>query len=1054
MKLSRIAIHRPVFTIMITLIVVILGGVSLNRLSIDLMPDITYPTLSISADYENASPEEIEELITRPIEEAMSAVPGVEEISSYSTEGRSNVRVSFAWGTDLDAAANDIRDRLDRVIRLLPDNVDRPRLRKYDLASFPILILGASSNLDPIQMRRIIDDQVKYRLERIPGVAAIDIWGGLDREIHVDIYADKIKALELPLDQILSRIKAQNINLPAGIIDRGNYEVTVRTPGEYTNLEQLSNTVISIREGAPVRIKDIAGVEDSWQKVRRIVRVDGQSGVRLSVNKQSGMNTVEVAKKVLQEIERINHDIPQINLTPIIDTSDYIQRSITNVGSMAMYGGLLAILVLLFFLRDIRSTTIITTAIPISIIATFALMYFGDFTLNLMTLGGLALGIGMFVDNSIVVLENIFRIRESGEGSEQAAVIGSEEVASAIIASTLTTVVVFLPVVFVRGMAGVMFRQLAYVMSFSLLCSLAVALTLVPVLAAKILRPTMIDASVDETLGHKILRVSGLFFKRMEDSYKRLLHFALDRPALVVATAVLLLVGSLTLIGLIGVELMPSTDEGEVRVDAEMEVGTRLEVLDEKFKLIEAIVRKNVPEVKNMVASIGGSSWRSRGSHTGQLRIALKPKTERNRSSEEIAKVLRQKLTGIPGVIIRTRAGQGLFILRMGMSGTDKIQVEIRGYDLQKADVLAQKVKQVVESVDGVTDAQISLEGGSPEELVVVDRQKAADMKLSVSQIANMLQTVLSGTTAGNYRDSGKEYAILVKVNDAERMDLRDILDLTLTNMSGEPVVLRNVVHVRPRSGPVRIERKDQERIAIVSANISGRDMGSIVADIREGLRSVPVPRDFGIIFGGDYEEQQKAFRELLLSFVLALVLVYMVMACQYESLRDPFIVMFSIPLATIGVILMLFLTNTTFNIQSFIGCIMLGGIVVNNAILLVDHTNLLRRRDGMPIREAVEEAGRRRLRPILMTAMTTMLCLTPLAMGLGEGGEAQAPLARVVIGGLLSSTLITLVFLPTVYSIFARPSGGKNEQASDNQSALFTSGESSLAKPPELPDK
>jgi HAE1 family hydrophobic/amphiphilic exporter-1 len=1018
MKLSQFSVHRPIFTIMVTLIVLILGGVSLNRLPIDLMPDITYPTLSISTTYENASPEEIEELVTRPIEEAMSAVPGAEEVSSVSTEGTSRVRVAFTWGTDLDAAANDIRDRLDRVIPRLPDDAERPRLRKFDLASFPILILGAASSLDPVQMRRIIEDQVKYRIERVPGVAALDVWGGLDREIHVNLYADKIKALGLPLDQILSRIQAGNINVPAGTIERGNYEVMIRTPGEYTSLNELGNTVIALREGVPIQLKEIANVEDSWQKVTRIVRVNGRPGIHLSVNKQSGKNTVEVAKGVLREIERINRDIPQINLTPILDTSDYIQRSITNVGSMALYGGILAVLVLLFFLRNIRGTAIIATAIPISIIATFALMYFGGFTLNIMTLGGLALGVGMLADNAIVVLENIYRLRESGAGSEHAAVSGSEEVISPIIASTLTTLAVFLPLIFVRGMAGVMFKQLSLVVGFSLLCSLGVAVSLVPMLAGKILRPVIHDARANEPWAHKILRISGRFFTRMERNYTHLLHFTLDHRLLIVAAAVLTLMGSLALIPLVGVELMPNTDEGEVRVNAEMAVGTRLEVLDEKFKTIEAMAQDAVPETKNVVTNIG-SSWRSGGSHTGTMRMALKPQAERSRSSEEIAATLRRKVANIPGVTIRTRAGQGLFILRMGTTGADKVQVEIRGYDLDAADTLAERVKKAVERVDGITDARVSRESGSPEELIVIDRQKAADMKLTVSQIANMLQTVLSGTRASNYREGGDEYRILVKLRDAEQMDLRDILDLTLTNADGQPVVLRNVVQVRPRSGPVRIERKDQERIVTVSANISGRDMGSILADIRENLRSIPVPRNFSIVFGGDYEEQQKAFRELLLSFVLALMLVYMVMACLYESLRDPFVVMFSVPLAAIGVILMLFLTKTTFNVQSFIGCIMLGGIVVNNAILLVDHINLLRRRDGMPLREAIEEAGRRRLRPILMTAMTTALALVPLALGLGEGGEAQAPLARAIIGGLLSSTLITLVFIPTVYSIF-----------------------------------
>ncbi len=480
---------------------------------------------------------------------------------------------------------------------------------------------------------------------------------------------------------------------------------------------------------------------------------------------------------------------------------------------------------------------------------------------------------------------------------------------------------------------------------------------------------------------------------------------------------------SLIFIPFIGAELMPTTDEGEVRAEGEMQVGTRLNLLDEKFRVIEQIVNASVPEIKNVITSVGGSSWQGTGGHTGNVRIALKPQSQRSRSSAEIAADLRRKLSNIPGTIVRTRAGEGLFILRMGTTQSDRVQVEIRGHDLQIADTLAQQVKRLVESVEGITDARISRESGSPEELILIDRQKAADMNLTVAKIANALQTILSGTEAGYYRQAGDEYTILVKLKDAEKMNLSDILDLTLANSQGQPVVLKNVVSVGPRSGPVLIERKDQERTVTVSADISGRSMSSVLSDIRGLLQNVPLPRDFTIGFGGDYEEQQKSFRELTLSCVLALVLVYMVMACQYESLRDPFVVMFTVPLGAIGVILMLFLTGTTFNVQSFIGCIILGGIVVDNAILLVDHTNLLRRRDAMPIREAIEEAGRRRLRPILMTAGTTVIGLIPLALGLGEGGEAQAPMARVVIGGLVSSTLITLVFIPVVYSIFERRS-------------------------------
>lgn len=1021
MNISRFSIRRPVLTVMVSLIIIIVGGVSMSRLSIDLMPDITYPTLSISTEYENASPEEVEELITRPIEEAMSAVPGVEEVTSVSADGRSSVRVTFAWGSNLDEAANDIRERLDRVIPRLPEDAERPRLRKFDLASFPILIMGVSSDLDPIQIRRIIDNQVKNRIERIPGVASLDIRGGLDREIHVNLNAEKIKALGLSIDHLLNRLREENINLPAGTIEQGLLDVTIRTPGIYTDLDELRNTVVAIREGVPIQLKEIATVEDAWEKVTRIVRINGKPGVRLSVNKQSGKNTVEVATGVLKEIERINRDIPQLHIIPIIDTSDYIQRSITNVGTTILYGGAIAIFVLLLFLRNILSTAIIAVTIPISIVATFALMYFNGFTLNLMTLGGLALGIGMLVDNAIVVLENIYRLRESGQDPESAAVKGSQEVMAAVIASTLTTLVVFLPLIFVRGMSGIMYKQLAYVVSFSLACSLAVALTLLPMLASRVRTPVIVEKKNGVAPGGKIFHITGRFFAWLENEYKDFLGFSLNHRLLILGTALVALLGSLLLIPLVGVELMPSTDEGEVRVYAEMAVGTRLDLVDRSFQKIEAIVKREVPEIKNTVAYIGGSSWRARGSNTGEMRIALKPVKERTRSSDEIAAALRKKLIFMPGVKIRTRAGQGLFLLRIGTGGGEKVQVEVRGHDLETSDALARRVEEIIGNVDGITDTRMSRETGTPEELIVVDRQKAADMRLTVSKIANMLQTVLSGTSAGNYREGGNEYRIRVKIAGAEKKDLRDILDLPITNADGERIVLRNVVEVRPRRGPVLIERKAQERVVYVTANISGRDMGSVFADIREGLQSVPVPRDFSILFGGDYEEQQKSFRELLMSFVLALMLVYMVLASLYESLRYPFVVMFSVPLAAIGVILMLFLTDTTFNVQSYIGCIMLGGIVVNNAILLVDHINLLRRRDGLPVQEAILEAGRRRLRPIMMTATTTILAMTPLAVGIGEGGEAQAPMARAIIGGLLSSSLITLVVVPSVYALFER---------------------------------
>jgi HAE1 family hydrophobic/amphiphilic exporter-1 len=1019
MSIAQGPVHRPILTTVIFFVVIILGIVSFHRLSIDLMPEITYPTISVVTTYGNVGPQEIEESITRPIEEALAAVQGVEEITSSSSEGQSQVRVAFTWGTDLDVAANDIRDRIDRVLGRLPEDITRPMIRKFDLSAFPIMFLSASGNLNPLDLRRIVEDQVKYRLERVPGVASVDIRGGLNREIHVNLRSDQLKALGISTNAVIAALQNENRNVPAGLYDKGNLEVLVRTQGEYRNLDEIRNTVITTRAGAPIRISDVANVEDSWEEIRQIVRIDGKPGLRISISKQSGANTVNVAEGVRAEMASINRDIPQLKLVPIVDTSVYIKNSISNMGNAVLIGGLLAIFILFLFLRNVASTLIISTAIPISIIATFGLMYFSGFTLNIITFGGLALGIGMLVDNAIVVLENIYRHRESGEDNIKSALIGTSEVWSAIMASTLTTIVVFFPVVFIRGMSGIMFRQMAMVVSFSLLCSLVVALTLIPMLASRFMRFQPAEHYRNENRLHRIYAFSEETFRRVEQRYSSLLQLALSRKKTVLISAVVLFAVSIATVRLIGVELMPATDEGEVRVNIEMAVGTKLEIMDQTTRAVEDIVRAQVPEAVSIMSNIGGGGWGAAGGHTAEVRVTLVPINKRHRSSERIANDLRRALAGLPGVTIRTRAGQGLFVLRMGAQTESGVDIEIRGYDLATAQALAQRVNDVVAKIPGITDTQISREEGNPEQIIRINREKAADLGLGVSRIGDALQTAIGGTLASYFREGGKQYNILVRLSEKDRKSLDSILDLTVVNSRGEPVILRNVVDAVQEEGPVRIERKDQERIITIEANYTGRDMGSVIRDIRRELRTVPVPKDFVILFGGDYEEQQKAFRELLFGFILAIVLVYLVMAGQFESWRDPFVVLFSIPMALIGITVTMLLTGTIFSLQAFIGCIMLAGIVVNNAILLVDYTNQLRRYHGMGLVEAIRLSGSRRLRPILMTTLTTVLGLLPLAIGLGEGGETQAPLARVVIGGLLSSTLITLVLVPVVYAIF-----------------------------------
>lgn len=1018
MSLSEFSIKRPIFITMLILVVLVLGFISLSRLPIDLMPDITFPTLSVFTSYPNTAPEEMEQIITRPIEEALSSVPGVEEIFSVSSQGSSSVRVMFDWGTNLEAAADDIRERIDRIIGRFPEEVQRPTLRKFDPAQMPILMVGILSELDPVQVRKIIDEQVSYRVERVPGVASVDIWGGLEREIQVNLFPDKVKALGLPLDVIITKIRQENIDIPAGTIEKGNYEITVRIPGAYTSVDQIKETIVAIRERAVIRIKDIASVEDTHRRITRVARINDLQGVRLAVYKQSGQNTVKVVEDVYKELKRIQEDYPQFKFITIRDSAKYIKNAINNVGSAAMYGGLLAVFVLLFFLVNVRSTLVIALSIPISIIATFTLIYFNGFTLNVMSLGGLALGIGMMVDSSIVVLENIFRLRKGGMPLQKASVEGAREVTSAIVASTVTTLIVFLPMLFIRGASGIMFKQLAYVVSFSLACSLIVALTLVPMLASKILKGDNIGRhNPDSWLAAKAKQI----FSSIENSYKNLLNYCLHHRFRVVLITAVLLAISIFLFRFVGREYMPQTDEGEVRMTVEMEVGTRLSVMDQNLREVLNLVKPMVPEIESIEERAGSGGWRG-AANQGNITLKLVPKSQRSRSSMEIAADLSWKLSNIPGAIIRTRAsgGQMMFGMRGG-GGEERLQIEIRGYEMEVAQNLAAEVKRVVEKIKGVTDVRVSREEGMPEQHLVIDRQKASDMKLSVNQIGDFIGTILSGSEASRFREGGREYRILVKVKDSEYLDVNDLLDLTITNSDGEQVSLRNVIQVSSERGPQRIERRDRERIINISGEIADRDLGSVIRDARQALKTIPIPRDFAVNFTGDYEEQQKANRELMISIILALFLVYMIMAMLYESFRDPLIVMFSVPLAIVGVALILILTGTTLNVQTYIGLIMLGGIVVNNAILLVDYTNLLRRRDGMELMEAIKEAGRRRMRPILMTALTTIIAMIPMALGLREGSEVQTPLARAVIGGLTSATFITLVVIPVVYSLFEK---------------------------------
>ncbi|HLV31807.1 MAG TPA: efflux RND transporter permease subunit [Chitinispirillaceae bacterium] len=1016
MKLTSFPVHRPVLTSVIYIIVIVIGMFSLWRLPIDLMPEIEYPRLTVGTSYGNAGPQEVEELITKPIESALAGVQGIEEITSSSAEGQSSVRISFVWGTNLDEASNDIRDRIDRILRRLPEDVERPTIRKFDVSSYPVLILGVSSDLDQSDIRQFLEDQVQYRLERVNGVASVDIRGGRQKEIQVSLRRTALEALDISPDMVVSTILQENKNMPAGTVDKGSREIIVRTFAEYESLADVKNAIIAVRNGIPVTVGEIADVSEGLEEIRRIVRINGRPGIQLAISKQSGTNTVAVANAVKKEVRRINQDFPQISMIPRIDTSKYISDSIKSVGIALLMGGIIAIIILLMFLRNISSTLIIAITIPVSVVATFALVYFGGFTLNMMTFGGLALGIGMLVDNAIVVLDSIFHHREQGEKPVEGAVIGASEVASAVTASTLTTLVVFFPVIFIRGISGIMFRQLAYVVSFSLVCSLFTALTLVPMLTSKFLKMTNpVQRGRRLSKIQKMFVSSEKFYQRIESYYGRMISWALHHRKIVLLCTVLLFIGSILMIPLVGTELMPASDEGEVRVNVKMEVGARIEPIDSVVLQIESIIRREVPEAEHIISNTGGS-WRS-GGNTGSIRVALVEKSKRSRSDSQIANSLRKSLSNIPGTTIRVREGQGLFIMRMGSGGRQEVEIEVRGYDLETGENLANQISKLVESVDGVTDVDISREEGMPEYDIIIDRKKAADLGLSASRIGSAIEIAMGGRQASFIRRDGKEYPIIVRLTEEDRKDIGQLKNLTIINNNGKAIPLSAVAQFHEGSGPLSIERRDRERIITIDANYFGRDMGSVVNDIRNVIRQVSVPSDFAVIIRGDYEEQQKAQRELLVGLLLAILLVYLVMAGQFESFKDPLIVLFSIPVALIGVVGLLYITATPFSVQAYIGCIILAGIVVNNAIVLIDYINRLRRNYKYELFKAIETAGVRRLRPIMMTALTTVLGLLPLSLALGEGGEAQAPMARVVIGGLLTSTIITLILIPVIYS-------------------------------------
>ncbi|MGO0062742.1 efflux RND transporter permease subunit [Brevibacillus fluminis] len=1019
MHISDFAIRRPVTIMMAVLIAIILGIMSLERIPIDLYPKIEIPTVAVSASYAGVGPEEMTNLVTKPLEQAVSTVAGVKSVRSTSREGSSQVIVEFDYGADLDQAVADITQKVERAKRQLPDDLESPTVTRFDPNSAPVLTLAISADMGADQLKSTVVDQMVPFLERVNGVASVTVSGGLDREIRIQVDKSKMEQFGLTLADINQQLKNQNLDAAGGNVTEGGVTYTVRSIGKFASVDDIRNVSIPLKGDGKIFLKDVAVVQEGYKEVSVENKLDGKPSVAVTIMKQSGTNTVAVADGVHAELAQLKSEMPvHFNVLSISDQSQFIRSSISTLEHDMLIGGLLAILIIWFFLKSISNTLIISTAIPISVIGTFTLMYFSNMSINTMSLGGLTLGIGMIVDDAIVVLENIHRQRELGMPIREAAVRGTREVAMPVIAATITTVAVFFPIVFVEGVTAQLFKDLGVTVSFSLLASLVVSLTVTPMLAVKWSRKRLkapVKAEHQEGKGTQ--------------AYRRMLSWSLGHRKTVVMIGLATLVAGVGLVPLIGSEFIPQSDQGQVNISISLPNGATLEQTRDVMNQTHAMIAK-IPEVKTVYSSLGSGNATRPGNNAqssqGSFLLLLKGKNERQRSTAQIVEEVRQKLNRFPGARLRVSEAGGASLPGLGGGGGQgggggnaPISYALRGNDETTLRELAERLTNAISDVDGVREADNTLEDSRPEIQVVLDRVRAAELGVTQSLLSSTIQTALRDTVATKYETGGTEVDVTVSYEKDHDTNMQDIENLLMTTSKGEKVQVKDVAKVSIEDGPLSISRYNQARIVNVTAMLApGKDLGSVTQGINKVVESFPLPPGYVIEQQGQNRQLQESTNGMIMAFLLAILLVYMILAAQFESLVYPLSIMLSVPLSFFGASFSLWITGRSLSVPAYIGIILLAGIVVRNAIVLIDFTNILRREEGLARKEAILRAASIRLRPILMTTLCTVLGLFPLALGLGEGGESQAPMATVVIGGLTFSTLLTLVVIPVVYSI------------------------------------
>ncbi|MBI5572942.1 MAG: efflux RND transporter permease subunit [Elusimicrobia bacterium] len=1020
MNLPEFSVKKPVAMIMFYMALFVLSVVAFSKLAIDLLPEITMPALTITTTYQGAAPEEVELKITKIIESQVSITPGLKEMQSVSQENVSAITLSFNWGVNLDNAANDVRDRLDFAKRFLPEDADKPQLLKFDTNQMPVFFIAASAAESYPKIKDILDDKIVEPLKRISGVGNIMVRSPSIRQINVNIDKFKLQSRGLTISDITNSLRMNNLTQPAGTLKIASKEYLIRVPGEFENISEISDIPVGNLKGQTVYLKDVAAISDSFIEQTEYIRANRKKGAMIIVQKKSGGNTVKIGEAIKEKLEELKKKLPpDIELNILMDNSKDIRDTINNLRDTVIIGGILVILVTYIFLVDWSASLVVLVTIPASLIIAFLFLYIMGYTINIMSLSSLSLAIGQVVDCAIVVLENIVRHREElKEDKITAAINGTTEMGLAISASIFTNIVVYIPLIFTQGISGIMFKQLGVITSITLLVSLLAALTLSPFLAARVIKEKKKTGFFAD--------ISEKSFNWIHKEYNIILVYALRNRWKMVGIFSAVFLISLLLIPIVGTEFFPEEDTGSIITQIDMPVGNNVETTNAAVSKIEDVFDKKVPEkVIYLTRSgkssgkFGGMSGQKETSATGFLWGMLVDKNERKRGTKEIAEVMRKEIGKIPGISkFNVSSSDPMHQRMMGGSGKP-ITIEIMGLDFEQLDSVSEKVQKILENTKDVRDVSVSREKAMPEYSIKIDRLKAASLGIPIQVIADTTNNCFAGKISTVYREAGHEYDIFVRLQPEDRKDITDLEGIEVRSPSGGKIPLKNFVKIEKTLGAVAIERKDQTRLVKVEANTSGeRSIGKITADVKAKISKLPLTKDVTIEFGGSIKEQRKAFTDLLLAFSLGILLTYMVMAAQFESFRDPFIIMFSIPFGVVGVIWSLLITGQTLNITSFIGLIMLVGIVVNNAIVFIDYT-IRQKNRGVKIYDALLESGRVRLRPILMTSLTTIFGMLPLALSRGKGSETWASLGITVIGGLTVSMFITLIIIPVVYSLF-----------------------------------